>query len=105
MYPEAQVASANFPSAQYQGSTDRETIASIFTDIDNHLDRLAKVSMLISQIADGIGGPVPQEALKDAPPDGPPRSLIDMVRRKQRILNRLVSDCERGLTRIQQHIG
>lgn len=82
-----------------------DTVNTVVSEFDRSLERAAKILASLRHLGDLVDGAKPQAAAEVSKLDTPPHSLIDNLRRKERALSGLMSQCEDAVQRLSQSIG
>lgn len=83
-----------------------DTVNSVVSEFDRSLERTGKILASLRHLGDLVDGAKPQAAGEGVSKlDTPPHSLIDTLRRKERALSALLSQCEDAVQRLSQSIG
>ena len=85
----------------------RDNIGGVANDLQAELERLQQLYVALERIADHVDGPVPQQAGGDkvSQLDAPAHSLLDNMRRKQRVAQVTITRCEQAAHRIANALG
>jgi hypothetical protein len=85
---------------------ERDTLGSVANDMDTESERLQKLFGMLERIADHVDGVAPQQVDGNVTKmDTPPHSLLDTMRRRQRVIGLTISRCETAANRITGALG